>query len=109
MLEFDVSIVGGGPIGGYIAGEIARKNFKVAILEKNKEVGMPLNCAGLITPRVFELLDIPKDDIIQNKVKGANIHSPSGKILSIGGDKVHAIVINRSKFDKEIIKKSVKY
>lgn len=108
MLEYDVSIVGGGPIGGYVAGEIARKNFKVAILEKSKEIGMPVNCAGLITPRVFELLDNPKNKVIQNKIKGANIHSPSGNILSIGGDKVHALVIDRSKFDKEIITQSEK-
>ena len=60
MLEYDVSIVGGGPIGGYVAGEIARKDFKVAVFEKNKEIGIPINCAGLVTPRVFEFLDITK-------------------------------------------------
>jgi geranylgeranyl reductase family protein len=108
MLEYDVSIVGGGPIGGYIAGEIAKKNFKVSIFEKNKKIGIPVNCAGLVTPRVFKYLDISKKIVIQNKVKGANIHSPSGNILTIGGDKVHAFVIDRSKFDKEIIKKSEK-
>jgi geranylgeranyl reductase family protein len=106
MLEYDVSIVGGGPIGGYVAGEIARKDFKVAVFEKNKEIGIPVNCAGLVTPRVFEFLDITKKNVIQNKVKGAHIHSPSGNILTIGGDKVHALVIDRSKFDKDIIEKS---
>jgi len=106
MLEFDVAIVGGGPIGGYVAGEIVRKKFKVAIFEKHKEIGAPVNCAGLVTPRVFDFLDISKKIVIQNKVKGAHIHSPSGDILTIGGDKVHAFVIDRSKFDREIIKKS---
>ncbi len=105
MLEYDAIIVGGGPIGGYIAGKIAEKKFNVALLEKNKEIGVPMNCAGLITPRVFDLLEISKKPIIENKIKGANIHSPSGKILKIGGDKIHALVIDRSKFDKEINKK----
>jgi digeranylgeranylglycerophospholipid reductase len=108
MLEYDVAIVGGGPIGGYIAGEIANKNYKVAVFERHKEIGKPVNCAGLITPRVFNFLDISKENVVQNSVKGANIHSPSGKVLKIGGDKVHALVINRSKFDKEILKKSEK-
>ena len=108
MLEYDVVIVGGGPIGGHIASEIASKKFKVAVFEKNKEIGKPINCAGLVTPRVFDILDIPKDPVIQNEIKGANIHSPSGNVLTIGGDKVHALVIDRSKFDKEIIKKSEK-
>jgi geranylgeranyl reductase family protein len=105
-MEYDVSIVGGGPIGGYTAGEIARENFKVAVIEKNKEIGMPVNCAGLVTPRVLDFLQISNKNIIQNNVKGANIHSPSGNILSIGGEKVHAVVIDRSKFDKEIIRNS---
>jgi geranylgeranyl reductase family protein len=106
MNEYDAIIVGGGPTGAYVAGKIAKKKFKVAILEKNKEIGVPMNCAGLITPRVFELLEIKKEPIIENKIKGANIHSPSGKILKIGGDKVHALAINRTKFDKELIKKA---
>jgi geranylgeranyl reductase family protein len=103
MFEYDAIILGGGPIGGFIAGKISEKKFRVAVIEKNKEIGVPVNCAGLITPRVFDLLDIKKQTIIQNKIKGANIHSPSNKILSIGGDKVHALAIDRSKFDKEIV------
>jgi len=108
MLEYDVAIAGGGPVGGYVAGEIARENFKVAVFERHKEIGIPVNCAGLVTPRVFNFLDISKETIIQNKVKGAHIYSPSGNILTIGGDKIHAFVIDRSKFDREIIKKSEK-
>ena len=107
MLEYDVAIVGGGPIGGCVAEKVAREKFKVAVFEKHKQIGTPINCAGLVTPRVFDIIDISKEKVIQNKIKGANIHSPSGKILTIGGDKVHAYVINRSKFDQEIIKKSV--
>jgi len=106
MLEYDAIVVGGGPIGGNIARKIAEEKFNIALFEKNKQIGIPMNCAGLITPRVFDFLDISKQVIIQNKIKGANIHSPSGNILKIGGDKVQALVINRSKFDKEIIQKA---
>jgi len=108
MLEYDVAIVGAGPIGGYIAGEIAKKKFRVAVFEKHKEIGKPVNCAGIVTPRVFNFLDISKENVIQNQIKGAHIYSPSGKILTIGGDKLHALVIDRSKFDNEIIKESKK-
>ena len=106
MKKYDVLIVGGGPVGGYIAGRLAEKKYSVAIFEKNKEIGMPLNCAGLVTPRVFDLLNIPKKNIIQNEIKGANIHGPSGKTLTIGGDRLHAYVIDRTTFDKNIIRYS---
>ena len=46
MQEYDVAIVGGGPVGGYVAERIAEKNFNVAVFEKNKHIGLPLNCAG---------------------------------------------------------------
>ena len=106
MLEFDAVIIGGGPIGGHVARKLAEKKLNIAIVEKNKQIGMQVNCAGLITPRVFDTVKISKELVIQNKIKGANIHSPSGKILTIGGDKLHALAIDRSGFDKEIIQKA---
>ena len=108
MLEYDVAIVGGGPVGGHIASKIAGKDYSIAVLEKNKEIGQYLNCAGLVTSRVFDLAEIPKKEIVQNEIKGANIHSPSNKILTIGGDKTHALSIDRTLFDKKIVEKSEK-
>jgi geranylgeranyl reductase family protein len=108
MQEFDVAIIGGGPIGGYVAKNIATEKFKVAIFEEHKNIGTPLKCAGLVTPRVFQFLDFPKNIAVQNEIKGAHIHSPSGHKLTIGGDKIHALVIDREKFDIEIIKNSTK-
>lgn len=106
MKEYDAVIVGGGPIGGQVAGKLAKNKLNVAIIEKNKQIGLPVNCAGLITPRVFDNLNISKELIVQNQIKGANIHSPSGNILTIGGDRLHALVIDRLRFDREIIKKA---
>jgi len=108
MLEYDVSIIGGGPIGGHVARKLAEKGYEVAVFEKNKEIAQHLNCAGLVTSRVFELAEISNNKIIQNKIKGANLHSPSNKILTIGGDKIHAFSIDRTKFDKEILKNAEK-
>ncbi len=107
MHEYDVAIVGGGPIGGFIADKISKKGFNVALYEEHKNIGEPLKCAGLVSSRVFDIVDVKKENIIQNSIKGAHIHSPSGQILTIGGDKVHALVINRSMFDYEIIKQAM--
>ena len=106
MLEYDTVVVGAGPIGGYVAGKIAERKYKVIIFEKNKQIGTPVKCAGLVSPRVFDFLDIQKEEVVQNTLKGAHIHSPSGNILTIGGNRVHAYAIDREKFDNEIIKKS---
>jgi len=106
MNNYDAVIVGGGPIGGQTARLIAEKNYKTAIFERRKEIGTPINCAGLITPRVFEKFKISNKPI-QNKIKGAHIHSPNNSTLTIGVNKTHALAINRELFDKEIIEKSI--
>jgi len=105
---FDVAVVGAGPIGGNIAKRIASENYNVAIFEQKKIIGEPLKCAGLVTPRVFDYVDFSEGLVVQNKIKGANIHSPSGHVLTIGGNKVHAYVIDRIKFDQEIINNAIK-
>ena len=106
MKKYDVSIIGGGPIGAYIAEKIASKGYDVSIFEKKAEVGIPVNCAGLVSSRVFDICNITQENIIQNRIRGANIYSPSGSLLTIGGDKVHAFVIDRKIFDKKLINKA---
>lgn len=103
MEKYDVAVVGGGPVGGYVAKRIASEGFKTALFEEHKRIGTPLKCAGLITSRIFDFLDFSKTKVVQNKIYGAHIYSPSGNVLTIGGDRVHALVINRSQFDEEII------
>jgi len=101
--QYDVTIVGAGPIGGYTATLLAKQNIKTSIIEQHKQVGKPVSCAGLVTPRVFDLFEIPKKDIVQNSIKGANIHSPSGEILTIGGEKINALSIDRFKIDTYLL------
>ncbi len=105
MKKYDVAVVGGGPIGGYIAGELS-DSCKVAIFEKNKEIGQNLSCAGLVTKKVFDLLKIDTNICVQNEILGANIHSSSDNILKIGGNKTHALVIDRKLFDKKIMRRA---
>jgi len=107
MNSYDLIVIGGGPIGGHTAQKISKYGHNVAVIESKKEIGAPIKCAGLVTKRVFDITKISNKSI-QNKIKGAKIHSPNNEILSIGGDKTHAIVINREIFDKEIIKKAEK-
>ncbi|UCD13137.1 MAG: NAD(P)/FAD-dependent oxidoreductase [Thermoplasmatales archaeon] len=103
MKKFDMAVVGGGPVGGYVAKRMASLGFKTALFEEHKNIGAPLNCAGLVSSRVFELADVSKSKVVQNEVFGAHIYSPSGEMLTIGGDKAHALVIDRSRFDKALV------
>jgi geranylgeranyl reductase family protein len=105
--KYDAAIIGGGPIGAFVAEKLSSEGYDVSIFEKNDMIGEPINCAGLVSTRIFDLCNINKELIILNKIKGANIHSPSDNCLKIGGDRIHALVINRKKFDQVLIDKAL--
>ncbi len=96
--EYDAVIIGGGIAGGITGKLIAEQGFKVIIFEEHREVGKPLQCAGLVTSRIFEY--IPKNGCILNKVQGAKIYSPTGKVLEIDAKKTKAFVIDRVRLDQ---------
>ncbi len=107
ILECDVLVVGGGPLGN-TAARFAAKNCsgRVMVIEKRQEIGSPVRCGEGISLSWLEELEIEKiDHFINKKVLGAKLYSPSGDHMTIGkeiaGDEVGA-VIERDIFDKEI-------
>lgn len=101
-MEFDVAVVGAGPMGSYAADLISKKGWRVALIEEHRKIGVPVQCAGLVTPRVFEMVD--KKLTVVNRIRGAEIYSPSGRELLLDGKETKAVVLDRAAFDREIAK-----
>ena len=99
MQHFDVTIVGGGPVGCFIATQLAKKGISTAVFEEHQQIGKPMRCAGLVAPRIFQILNVKPEPAIQNRIYGAHIHSPDDLVMTVGGDKVKAVVIDRCAFD----------
>ena len=49
-VDYDVIIVGAGPVGGRAATLLAERGMRVLMLEEHAEIGRPFQCAGLVTP-----------------------------------------------------------
>ncbi|CDG64445.1 MAG: digeranylgeranylglycerophospholipid reductase [Methanobacterium sp.] len=99
MKNYDVAVVGAGPVGTTFARHMAEKGYKVAILEKKREIGVPLQCAGLLGKRIKKVNILP-DKFIINPVNGAFIHSPDDALLAVQKDKPEAYVLDRIRYDK---------
>jgi len=97
---WDAVVVGCGPVGALAAGRLARRGHRTLIVEEHHEVGRPVQCAGLVTRKLFEGFGARAQESILNSVTGAELFSPGGRSLSIGGEKERAVVIDRALLDR---------
>ena len=96
--DYDVIIIGAGPIGSTLAYKLALDNINVCLIDRKKEIGIPLQCAGIVSEEIKTLSELP-DDIILNNVRGACIHSPNSQLM-VHKDKTAAYIIDRVNYDK---------
>jgi geranylgeranyl reductase family protein len=106
MRDYDVAVVGSGPVGSTLARYMVEEGFKVVILEKKRNVGVPLQCAGLLGKRIKKVNILPPE-FIMNEVYGAYLYSPSETILKVSKNRPEAYVIDRVAYDKFLSDRAV--
>jgi len=110
----DIIVVGGGPCGSFSALTAARLGAEVLVCEEHREIGVPKHCAGHLSIAGLERLGLRlPHEIIENEIKGAIFHSPSGKDFIIRRHSPVTYVVNRELFDKHLsdlaMKSGVRY
>lgn len=103
--DYDVAIIGGGPIGSTLAYRIAKEGYNVCILEKKKKIGIPLQCAGIVSKKLRNFNEIP-EELILNKATGAYLHS-TNHILTVKKDEQEAFIIDRVGYDQFLAKRAI--
>lgn len=103
--DCDVVVVGGGPVGSTIAYYLKQRDLDVMIVEKKRQIGYPLQCAGIVSRHIFDYNELP-DNVILNSVKGAFLHT-NNHILNVEkGDDV-AYIIDRIAYDEFLLKRAI--
>ena len=102
--RYDVCIVGASIAGNYLAYLLSKSNLKIAVLEDHKEIGLPFQCAGIISQKLNKLIDLPKE-IVLNRVNTAKIVSPSGNFIKLSGNE-RPYIIDRIQLDRLFYKKA---
>ncbi|MBX8633660.1 MAG: NAD(P)/FAD-dependent oxidoreductase [Candidatus Thermoplasmatota archaeon] len=93
--EYDMVVIGGGPAGSRFAAGASQKN-DVLLLEENYEIGKPVQCSGLVSPRVIEMSGLRS---WHNTIRSVNFYSPGGVHFAIEGNSIKGYVIDRSGLD----------
>ena len=103
--DYDVTIVGAGPIGSTLAYELAKEGINVCLIDKKKLIGLPLQCAGIVNKRVLNYNQIPSE-LILNKVKGAFLHSKNNS-LTVSKEEDQALIIDRVALDQYLFNHAI--
>ena len=108
----DCLVIGAGPAGSITAREVAKNGWKVLLIEKRAEIGVPVRCGEGVSKSLLDLIGLDKDpSFISAEMDGAKIHSPGGSVLVLGPEisgPAMGFVIQREKFDQELAKHAVR-
>lgn len=108
-LNYDVVVVGG-RIGGSTASLFASKNgLDVLMIEKNQEIGTPVQCAEATSSSTFKTLEMePSSKYVCNEIKGADVYAPDGTHGHLEGGYAEGFILERKLFDKQVAIESAK-
>ena len=95
---YDVIVIGGGPVGSYVAYKLAGMGHKVMVLERKRRIGESVCCTGIIGQECVSSFTID-DNVILRPVNSAKLFSPSGNLLRLWREEPQAYVLDRAAFD----------
>jgi len=99
--QYDIIVVGAGPAGSTAARFAAENGASVLLLEKDREVGIPVRCAEGVGEAGLKLVVEPKESWIANIIKGVYLYAPNGKRVELTNNNI-GYVLNRKIFDYDL-------
>jgi len=98
---YDVIVIGGGPVGSYVAYKLAGMGYDVVVLEQKEKLGGQVCCTGIISQECVNSFAID-DSVVLNRASGARLFSPSGRLLRLWRQETQACIVDRAAFDMTI-------
>lgn len=96
-MDTDVLVVGASPAGSTAAHLLATQGHHVLVVEEHPSVGIPVQCAGLVSQRALDLAG--STAMVRTAVRGASVFGPSLGSVSFKAPEPRAFVIDRAGLD----------
>ena len=100
--EYDVIVVGGGPAGSTAARFAAEGGASVMMLEKDRDIGMPVRCGEAVGAEGIARFIEPNPKWIASKIDSFRLTAPSGKHVLIANLAELGYILERRLFDYEL-------
>lgn len=104
--QYDVIVVGGGPAGTMAAWEAAKGGATVLLLEKDRDLGIPVRCAEAVGRKTIDKYLEPDPRWVAHQLNHVKLVAPDGNIVEIHTDEV-GYILNRRIFDQELGRRAV--
>jgi digeranylgeranylglycerophospholipid reductase len=106
IAQNDVIIIGAGPAGSTAARIMAEAGLKVLVIEKER-LGRNKPCAGAITLRAFDELDIDYTDFVEREISGIRLYSPDNSVMEHDYGRTVGITVYREQFDSHLLQLAI--
>jgi len=110
-MKYDAVVVGAGPAGSVTARFAAESGAKVLIVERRREVGVPVLCGEGVSRKIDKWNMLEGKRWIASTMDAARIYSPDGTMVKLSAEMAGAetgYVIYRDIFDQELARQAVK-
>ena len=99
--NYDVVVVGAGPAGSMAARHAAEQGASVVLLERDREIGVPVRCAEATALNGLSKYTEIRESWITNTVSKIRLVAPNEKYVDITLP-VDGIILNRRLFDHDL-------
>ena len=101
--SYDIVIIGAGPAGSSAARAATQKGVKVLLIDRKQRIGLPVQCAELVSQWISHHTCFPSTCILQ-LIETMVIHLPDRTSHVMRGP---GFMLDRSLFDKELVVSAV--
>ncbi len=99
--SYDVVVVGAGPAGSTAARFASEKGASVLLLERDREIGVPVRCAEATSfKHLYNYVDV-REEWIANRINKIRLVSPAGKYVDLDLP-FECGILNRRIFDHDL-------
>ncbi len=103
--QYDCIVVGGGPAGATFADIAAQNGLSVIVLEKDREIGVPVRCGEAVSDKGLRIFHDVEQEWINATITRIRLIAPNERVIEFDLNET-GYILDRKIFDSALAKKA---